>query len=183
MSQVAGARPCVFIDRDGTVLESVHYLHDPKDVKVPSEAIQGLKLLRDAGFMLILISNQSGIARGYFGCDDLQAVHERMCAIFAQEDITLDDYFYCPHAPDAECGCRKPEIGMLEEACRKHNIDLQHSVMVGDADCDMELANNFSLPGLLILTARTTNLALAKHICHDFLEAAQLIISEYAPRQ
>lgn len=178
----AEARPCVFIDRDGTVVESVHYLRDPKDVSVPPEVIEGLHLLRQAGFMLILVSNQSGIARGYFSYADLLAVHARMIELFEAEGIVLDDYYYCPHAPDSGCACRKPETGMLQTACREHAIDLEHSVMVGDADCDMELASNFGLPGLLILSERHTDPTLASHACQDFLEASKIILREYAPQ-
>jgi D-glycero-D-manno-heptose 1,7-bisphosphate phosphatase len=170
------SRPAAFLDRDGTLIADVPYLKNPEEVVVPSEVIEGLHLLRKAGFLLIIISNQSGIARGYFTEDDLAAVHARMEQLLLEGGIELDGYYYCPHAPDS-CCCRKPATGMLEQACLDFSIDLSRSCMIGDNDCDMQLAKNFKIPGLLLESKRETNRKLPTRICSNFLEAARLAVS------
>ena len=172
-------QPAAFLDRDGTLIRAVDYLRDPSEVVVPAEVIQGLRLLRDAGFLLLLISNQSGISRGYFTQDDLAAVHARMSQLLALEKIHLDAYYYCPHsAVPGACQCRKPLTGMLEQACQEFKIDREHSCMIGDDDCDMQLAQNFAIPGLLLKTERVCDESLATRVCADFLEAARLAVNE-----
>lgn len=175
------SQPAAFLDRDGTLIRAVDYLSDPDAVVIPDEVILGLRLLRDAGFLLLLISNQSGISRGYFTQDDLAAVHARMSQLLALENIHLDAYYYCPHsaAPGA-CQCRKPLTGMLEQACREFKIDRDHSCMIGDDDCDMQLARNFTIPGLLLKTERVCDESLATRVCADFLEAARLAVKGLA---
>lgn len=166
-------RPAAFLDRDGTLIADVPYLKDTANVMIPTEVMEGLQLLREAGFLLIMISNQSGIARGYLSEDDLASVHVRMEELLLEGDIELDGYYYCPHAPDS-CLCRKPETGMLKQACLDFNIDLRRSCMIGDSDCDMQLARNFGIPGLLLKSERQSNQKLATRVCKNFLEAARL---------
>ncbi len=172
-------RPAAFLDRDGTLVVDVPYLKDPEDVIVPVGVIEGLQLLRDAGFLLIMVSNQSGIARGYLTDDDLASVHVRMEQLLLEGEIELDGYYYCPHAPDS-CLCRKPATGMLQQACLDFNIDLSRSCMIGDNDCDMQLAKNFEIPGLLLKSERETKPSLATRVCKNFLEAARLAVSGLA---
>ncbi len=172
-------RPAAFMDRDGTLVADVPYLKDPADVIVPAAVIEGLQILREAGYLLIMASNQSGIARGYLTADDLASVHFRMSQLLQEGGIELDGYYYCPHAPDT-CFCRKPETGLLKQACLDFNIDLSRSCMIGDTDCDMQLAKNFGIPGLLLKSERKTNLALATHVCKNFLEAARLAVTGIA---
>ena len=168
-------RPAVFLDRDGTLIKDVHYIKDPRDVVVPETVIEGLRLLREANFLLIMVSNQSGIARGYFSMNDLASVHLRMSQLLEEQDVDLDGFYYCPHAPGC-CQCRKPGTGMLKQACRDFSINLSCSSVIGNDDCDMQMAKNFKIPGLLLKSERKTNPTLPTRICRDFLEAAHLAI-------
>lgn len=180
----SGKQPAAFLDRDGTIIKAVPYIKDPSLVEVPAAVLSGLQQLRAAGFLLILISNQSGIARGYFTEQEMLAVHHRMCELLAEGGIILDGYYYCPHAvTPGSCNCRKPLTGMLEKACRDFAIDRQRSAMFGDSDCDMQLAANFNIPGLLLLDERNAaNPQLATQVCRDFQEAAEWLL-QYAGRQ
>jgi D-glycero-D-manno-heptose 1,7-bisphosphate phosphatase len=168
-------RPAAFLDRDGTLIKDVPYIKDPADVLVPKSVIAGLQLLRQANFLLIMISNQSGLSRGYFSKDELALVHARMSLILEENFIELDGFYYCTHLPDI-CSCRKPETGMLQEACKDFDIDLSRSCMIGDNDCDMQLAKNFEIAGYLLESERQTEHSLATRVCKDFLEAAKLAV-------
>ena len=169
-------RPAAFVDRDGTLIEDVHYIKNPADVVVPESVISGLQLLRQANFLLIMISNQSGLSRGYFTQDELASVHARMSLILEENFIELDGFYYCAHLPGS-CSCRKPETGMLEEAYKDFDIDLSHSCMIGDNDCDVQMAKNFGIAGYLLESKRQTDHSLATRVCKDFLEAAELAVA------
>ena len=127
----------IFIDRDDTLIVDKEYLSDPAGVEFPKGAIDGLKRLRDAGYGIILITNQSGIGRGYFTENDLTAVHNRLKELLAAEGLKLAAIYYCPHAPDANCNCRKPKTGMLEAACKDFDINLKTTAMFGDSKVDI----------------------------------------------
>ncbi len=175
------AKPTAFLDRDGTLIKAVPYIRDPALVEVPNSVLLGLRRLRDAGFQLILISNQSGIARGYFSEAEMLSVHHRMCALLAAADLTLDGYYYCPHAIEpGSCNCRKPLTGMLEMACRDFAVDRQRSAMIGDSDCDMQLARNFQIPGLRLRDKPSpAEPPLATAECENFQAAAEWLL-QYA---
>jgi len=134
-----------FLDRDGVLIEDRNYLSDPADVRLCPHVPEALRLLREHGFLLIVVSNQSGIARGYFTVEDLRRVEARIAGLLAEQGVLLDDVFYCFHhvkgvVPEyaVECTCRKPKPGMLLEAARKHGIDLKESLMIGDKVSDIE---------------------------------------------
>ena len=126
-------RPAVFLDRDGTLIEDMDYLSDPARVRVLPGVRAALGRLRAAGFLLVIVTNQSGIGRGYFTEDDHAAV---AAAVRTALDIDLDGEYHCPHAPDDGCDCRKPSPGMLCRAAEDLAIDLSRSVMVGDREGD-----------------------------------------------
>jgi D-glycero-D-manno-heptose 1,7-bisphosphate phosphatase len=128
----------VFLDRDGTVIHDVGYISDPELVELVPGAPEALAALKAHGYRLVLVSNQSGIGRGYFGCEDARAVHERMVAELERRGVELDDAHYCPHAPDEGCDCRKPRPGLLFRAARALDVDLGRSVMVGNRSVDVE---------------------------------------------
>ena len=129
---------CVFIDRDDTIAKDVPYCDSP-DKFVLFPGIPGqIKRLNDAGFLVIMITNQSGINRGYFTEDTLKKIHEKMEAEIEAGGGHIDDIFYCPHRPDEKCRCRKPNTLMGETAAEKYDIDLKGSYMIGDSDADME---------------------------------------------
>ena len=138
-------KPAVFIDRDDTLIYNVPYLSDPEKVVLTPGAGETLELLAKAGFLIIVITNQSGIGRGYFNVEQLNAVHDKLRLLLSSFKVVLDGLYYCPHAPNQECNCRKPKTGMLEQACHDHNIDLTRSIMVGDSQQDIQMGRNFGL--------------------------------------
>jgi D-glycero-D-manno-heptose 1,7-bisphosphate phosphatase len=126
----------VFLDRDGTLMEDAGYCADPAQVRIYPSAREALAKMKAAGFLLILVTNQSGIGRGYFTEDDYRAVQaefERQL-----EPVRLDAVYYCPDAPEAASNRRKPAPGMILEAARDHSIDLARSFMIGDKEADVE---------------------------------------------
>ncbi len=137
-------RHAVFLDRDGTIIEDVGYCRDAKDVRLMPGSAEGLRLLQEAGFKLIVVSNQSGIARGIITMEQLQEVYERFIEILKLEGITLTDYLYCPHHPEGklaeyrkDCSNRKGSPGMILTGAYRHGIFLPESWMVGDKADDV----------------------------------------------
>ncbi len=128
----------VFIDRDDTVAKDVPYCHDPDLFNLYEGVPEAIRRLNESGFKVIMITNQSGIGRGYFTLDELNAVNSKMCREIEAKGGHLDDIFYCPHTPEDHCSCRKPEIGMGIQAIMKHGINPHRSFMVGDHDKDIE---------------------------------------------
>jgi D-glycero-D-manno-heptose 1,7-bisphosphate phosphatase len=128
----------VFLDRDGTIVEDVGYISDPERVVLLPGAAEALAALGARGYRLAIVSNQSGIGRGYFGCEEARAVHERVVDELRRHGVELDDAQYCPHAPDDGCDCRKPLPGLLLRAARVLDVELGQSVMVGNAAVDVE---------------------------------------------
>lgn len=132
----------LFCDRDGTLIYNRHYLADPAGVEIVPGAVDWLKKFQAAGYVPFIISNQSGIARGYFTEDDLWAVHVRTLDVFREQGIEFSGCYYCPHGPEEGCGCRKPAPGMLLEAVHDFHLDLAGSVMIGDSDVDVKVGEN-----------------------------------------
>jgi len=130
------ARRAVFLDRDGTVIRDVGYPSDPDEVDLLPGSAEALRRLIDAGWSLVLVSNQSGIARGLVSEAEVEAVHRRTVELLASEGIHLDGTYRCPHGPDDGCDCRKPRPGMLHAAAGDLGLDLGASVMVGDKASD-----------------------------------------------
>jgi D-glycero-D-manno-heptose 1,7-bisphosphate phosphatase len=140
-----GAEGAVFLDRDGTINVDVDYLSTPDEVEFIPGSIDAIRQLNDLGVPVIVITNQSGIARGLLTEKDMHAVHAEMDAVLRRHGARVDDYFFCPHHPDAvieqyrkQCTCRKPEPGMLIDAAKKHTINLHSSFMIGDKCVDMK---------------------------------------------
>lgn len=128
----------IFIDRDGTINVDVHYLDDPAKFEMYSGVCEGVRKLKDNGFKIIVVTNQSGIARGYFTEKQLSNIHERMKNEFRKFGIVLDGIYYCPHHPDDNCNCRKPNTGLFEKAINEHNIDVKKSYTIGDKTLDID---------------------------------------------
>ena len=133
-----GLRPAVFLDRDGTLIEDVGYPRDPETVRLVDGAPEALAALRRAGFALVVVSNQSGIGRGFVTREEAKAVHERFLRELRARGVELDDVRYCPHTPEDACTCRKPATGLLLDAARELGLDLARSFMVGDKPDDVE---------------------------------------------
>jgi histidinol-phosphate phosphatase family protein len=134
------SRAAAFLDRDGTLIEDRGYAHRISDYAPLPGAYAAVRLLRAAGFAVIVVSNQSGVGRGYFSQSDLERFEAHLLADFAANAAPLDALYSCPHAPDAGCRCRKPATGLLERACADHDLDLRTSWVIGDKPSDVELA-------------------------------------------
>ena len=140
-------RKAIFLDRDGTVVENVGYAHAPDQMKLLPGAADAVAEFRRRGYLVVLITNQSGIGRGYFSEADLHAMHDKLGQDMADAGAELDGIYYCPHSPveDPQCGepcpCRKPKPGMLLKASKDLEIALAASYMVGDSPCDVRAGN------------------------------------------
>jgi len=144
------AKVAVFVDRDGTICFDRHYLADPDGLELIPTAAQGIRKLNEAGIPVIVVTNQSGIARGKFDEKRLAEIHARLRELLAREGARIDDIFFCPHMPDAGCRCRKPAPGMLLDAAAKHGIDLKESFVIGDRMMDVELAHKVGARAVLV---------------------------------
>jgi D-glycero-D-manno-heptose 1,7-bisphosphate phosphatase len=138
----------IFIDKDGTLIDDVPYNVDPALIRLQRGAIDGLKRLKADGYLLILISNQSGVAHGYFREADLEPVKYKLQEILLKGNVSLDGFYYCPHHPQGKieqyaipCECRKPKPGMILTAAKNFNVDLSQSWMIGDILHDVEAGN------------------------------------------
>jgi D-glycero-D-manno-heptose 1,7-bisphosphate phosphatase len=145
-----GARIAVFVDRDGTICFDRHYLSDPNGLELIPTVAEGIKRLNDAKLPVIVVTNQSGVRRGYFTEETLKTVHDRMRQILASHGAKIDDIFYCPHRPDEGCKCRKPAPGMLTQAKDKHGLDLTRSFVIGDRMMDVGMAHAVGAKGILV---------------------------------
>jgi len=131
-------RRAVFLDRDGTIIVDENYLADASKIRFMPGALDAMRTFRDRGMMLVVVSNQSGVARGLITPEQLDEVDTRFRALCAAEGVPLDAVYYCVHGPDDGCACRKPRPGMLEQAAREHGIDMAGSFMIGDKVSDVE---------------------------------------------
>jgi D-glycero-D-manno-heptose 1,7-bisphosphate phosphatase len=147
----------VFLDKDGTLIPDIPYNVNPGLISIQPEAMEGLRALHEAGYLLIIISNQSGVARGYFTEDKLQAVQKKLMELMGNNNIPLSGFYYCPHHPQGtvegynkDCDCRKPMPGMLLKAAEEHQINLSQSWMIGDILNDVEAGNRAGCQTILI---------------------------------
>lgn len=156
---MSNLRPAVFLDRDGTVNEQMGYINHISRFHLLPEAGRAIKLLNDHKIPVVVVSNQSGLARGYFPKELLNQVHEKMDRLLAQEGAHIDGLYYCPHHPEAkemqyriDCNCRKPKTGMLLQAADEMNLDLSLSFVVGDRWSDIKCADRAGCLSVLVLT-------------------------------
>jgi D-glycero-D-manno-heptose 1,7-bisphosphate phosphatase len=160
MRDKAKKRPAVFFDRDGTLIADRGYLNNPSHIKLFSQTAEALKSLRKAGFYLFVVTNQSGVARGYFSESQVKKVHQNLRRMLKVKGAKIDAFFYCPHHPQGKvksfskkCDCRKPSPGMVKEALKRYSVDLKKSYVVGDKLDDVLLAKNAKVAaGLLVRT-------------------------------
>ncbi|HEY9674785.1 MAG TPA: HAD family hydrolase [Waterburya sp.] len=177
----------VFLDKDGTLIEDVPYNVNPDLMRLTSGAVEGLRSLHAAGYKLIIISNQSGVARGYFPEEALLAVEARSRQMLAEMGVVLTGFYYCPHHPDGHvpgyninCCCRKPEPGLILDAAKEHNIDLASSWFIGDILNDVEAGRRAGCKAVLIDNGNETEwvlspLRLPHYIATNLADAACII--------
>lgn len=178
----------IFLDKDGTLVRDVPYNVSPEKIVLSREMIEGLKLFRENDFLLIVVSNQSGIARGYFSEQELYLAIRHTQYLLENEGVDLGGFYYCPHHPDGkvskysmDCDCRKPTPGMLLEAAKDHNIDLSQSWMIGDILNDVEAGKLAGCRTVLINNGNETEWIMNPQRCSDLIsgsinEAAKSIL-------
>jgi len=173
----------VFIDRDGTINVNVEYLDNPDGFQMYIGVAEGIKLLKDNGFKIIVITNQSGIARGYFSEKTLEKIHERMKKELLKKGATLDAIYYCPHHPDDNCDCRKPNTGLFKKAVKDFDIDTSRSFIIGDMTIDVEAGHRMGLKTILVPERKDVVKKEMKEskikpdfVCDDFYTGARWII-------
>jgi D-sedoheptulose 7-phosphate isomerase len=141
VERIMFGRRAVFIDRDDTIVQDVPYCSRPEDLRLFPGVGKSIRRLNEAGYLAILVTNQSGIGRGYFDEAALESIHVRLKEELAADGARLDAIYYCPHRPDEGCGCRKPATGMLERAVWDLGIDLRSSYVIGDSENDVAMGN------------------------------------------
>jgi D-glycero-D-manno-heptose 1,7-bisphosphate phosphatase len=182
----------VFLDRDGTISEEVGYINHPSRLQVYPWAAAAIRLLKESGLKVFVVTNQAGVARGYFKEELVLEVHQRLRDEMAQAGAFFDAIYYCPHHPSVgeppyrqDCSCRKPKTGMLERAVDEFDIDLTRSFVVGDRYGDIELAHNAGAHSVFLLSGyglgeyeyQRQNWKLQPDwIAKDLLEASQIIL-------
>lgn len=148
------SRPVVFLDRDGTIIEDTHYIRDVEKVALLPGAVDGLKEIQRKGYLLYIISNQSGLGRGIISAEQFKGVHERVARLLKDAEVEITEYLYCFHRPEDNCPCRKPRAGLLPRSVENVPIAFDKSFTVGDSRCDLELADHVSSNGCLVLTGK-----------------------------
>ena len=172
----------VFLDRDGTIIQERGYLSDPEGVELISGSARAIRLLNHLGLLTVVVSNQSGVARGYFSVSVVEEINTRMQSLLEEGDASLDGIYYCPHHPDDGCACRKPEPGMLLRAAEELEIGLPRSYMAGDMHSDVETIQRVGGKGILVLTGyggealETWQGAQPDFVAQDLLEASYWIL-------
>lgn len=141
--------PAIFLDRDGTLIEEVNFLSRVDDLRIFPFTKTALEQFSAAGFLLFVVTNQSGIGRGLFTAEDMQNIHKALREEFGS---LIRGFYYCPHLPDAGCDCRKPNTALIERAAGEHNIDLSRSWFIGDKDLDIQTGVNAGIKTCLVLT-------------------------------
>jgi D-glycero-D-manno-heptose 1,7-bisphosphate phosphatase len=188
-------RRAVFMDRDGTISEEVGYVNHPSRYRVFPYSAEAVRLLNEAGWLAILVTNQAGVARGYFTEDIIGQVHNVLTEELEKKGARLDAIYYCAHHPTVgaepyrlDCDCRKPKPGLIERAAREFEIDLAQSWMIGDRYSDIELARNARTRAALVLSGygrgeyeyqRPAWQHEPDMVAEDLLEAVKKIVSSF----
>ena len=175
--------PAVFLDRDGTINEDTGYIDSPERLIIIDGVSSAIRELNSRGFKVVIITNQSGVARGYFTKEAVDAVNKRLEEILIKEGAHIDGIYYCPHHPDDNCECRKPRTGLLQMAKDDLDIDFKKSYVVGDKLSDVEIAQNIGSKGILVLTGmgkdeRKKINHRPSHIANDLRDAVEWIIKD-----
>tara|TARA_B100001971_G_C18268012_1_gene596279 strand:- start:35101 stop:35625 length:525 start_codon:yes stop_codon:yes gene_type:complete len=140
----------LFLDRDGTLIYDKHYMHDPKLVEFVPNCLLALKKFKERGYLFYVITNQSGIGRGFFNEEQMHSVHHKMDELFAKEGIKIEQYLHCPHAPEDNCDCRKPSPKLINLVLKDLNYDPKFSFMIGDKQSDVDAGLNAGIQGVLV---------------------------------
>jgi D-glycero-D-manno-heptose 1,7-bisphosphate phosphatase len=175
---VDALHPAVFIDRDGTIIHDADYCSDARQVRLLPSVAEALKRLKSHGFRLIIITNQSGIGRGYFSLEQYRAVEAEILRQLGNN--LVDATYFCPHMPDDGCTCRKPQSGMIVQAAREHGLDLRRSFLIGDKESDAECGQNAGIRTIRVRTGldrKTTN-SVADWVVENLPAAVEIILDQ-----
>ncbi len=156
------ARKAVFIDRDDTVAKDVPYCSRPEDLRLFPGVGRSIKRLNDAGYLVILVTNQSGVARGFFSLETLDKIHQKLRADVAVDGGRIDAIYFCPHHPDEKCSCRKPQLGLIQKASQDFDIDIAGSFVIGDSEHDVEMGKRAGCRTYRIMKEQDFNQAVDK---------------------
>lgn len=179
----------VFIDRDGTINVDIDFLISPSQIQLIPRSAEAIRDLNDLHVPVIVITNQSGVARGLLSEDDLHSIHRRMDEMLNPFGATIQDYYHCPHHPTEgidrykkECDCRKPKPGMLTDAQKKYGLDLKHSYVIGDKSVDMKAGKSVGATTIQVATGYGTDekdqgAGFRDHYAADLYDAVQIIKS------
>lgn len=179
--------PTVFFDRDGTLNHDSSYLKSPDELVLFPDVVSAVKLCNEAGIRVIVVTNQSGLARGYFSQADLDSIHQKLREILRKGGAWIDAIFICPHHPEDGCRCRKPNPGMIEQAQALYPIELGKSYVVGDKSIDVGLAAKMQIKGLLVTTGPSHEEELQRikisqlpvaHVAENLLDAVEWILAD-----
>ncbi|MBW7971533.1 HAD family hydrolase [Bradyrhizobium sp. BR 10289] len=147
-------RPAVFFDRDGVLNEDDGYAFEPGKIRWVKGALEAVRAVNQSGYLAFVVTNQSGVARGFYGEEQVRALHDWMANQLAGVGAHIDEFVYCPHHPEGvvaeyrqTCSCRKPEPGMINELVKRHSIDTQRSILIGDKQSDLEAASAAGITG------------------------------------
>ena len=181
-------RKTVFLDRDGTINVEKNYLYRPEEFEFIPKVPEAIARLNNAGYQVIVVSNQAGVARGYYSEDDVIKLHQYVNEQLSKYKAHIDGFYYCPHHPDAgigkykmKCHCRKPEKGLFEKACEDFDVNIEDSWMIGDNIGDIKAGNNFHLKTILVRTGYGSQLEkegfhLFQYIADDLYDAVNNIV-------
>lgn len=173
-------KPFVVLDRDGTIIVERHYLSDPTQVELLPGAVEGLAQLVALGFGLIVVTNQSGIGRGYFSETTLSQIHRRMCDLLSPHGVRLAAIAYCPHTPADACFCRKPLTGLIDRSAKELGFDPASSFVIGDKPCDIEMGRRIKAKTFLVRTGygasvESENVVQPDYVVNNLRDAARVI--------
>jgi D-glycero-D-manno-heptose 1,7-bisphosphate phosphatase len=172
----------LFLDRDGTLMVDVGYPRHPDQVTLLPGAAEGLAASHDAGYRLSIISNQSGVGRGYFGADAVEAVHRRLLDLLAGRGVQIDDAEYCLHGPEDACACRKPSPLMIERSARRLGADLATSFMIGDKISDVDAGRRAGCRTILLAAdTPAPDDCPADFVARDWAEIARIVRAAAGP--
>ena len=182
----------VFLDRDGTINIDTGYLDDPGQLELIPRSAGAISRLNAAGFKVVVITNQAGVARGIIRVEQLPKIQKVFCEMLEKEGAKIDGYYYCPHHPEGSvaeysrsCGCRKPEPGLLLKAAEEMAIELSHAYVVGDKISDVQLAHNVGAVGIMVLTGHggreheryTSDIRQPDYTANDLHDAVEWIVN------
>lgn len=167
-------RKAIFLDRDGTLNPDPGYINSPEQFEFHTGVPEGLKTLKEAGFHLVLITNQSGIGRGLVQVENLAAIHEKMQNLLKIHNVQLDKIYFCPHKPDDDCTCRKPSPEMILRAIKEADLNARDSFMIGDKLSDVEAGLNAGVTSILI--SPSLDRKFSGKIVKSFAEAVNWIL-------